>query len=308
MRGSELVPAAEGTGPVSTSRFLNCNLCGREFGTASLPIHLKQCAEKHRVARDQLKPAPVKKFTARKVPAAFMVGQTVTSPLVVESKERRERTSMSTPPPVAPAKRVTSAHPLHDAPIGAAYGAVLVGEMTKDQYNQLAMHDYGKTAVDRGVVVECGNCGRKFGNNVCVCTEQVSARIAALIRLTIYHTCHVQCIAGRAEGLTKHRILCDQQGMNGGVFALKKPTDDGEARESQPPQPLIQPPRATQKRNASPSPAVALSKAPKQEVPAPEPSVTLSRFCTGCRMDFQQHAEAERWRFCPKCGETRPSA
>jgi hypothetical protein len=172
MRDWDVIPAAAPSGPTAGSRFLNCNICGREFGTASFPIHQKQCAQKHRVAQDQLRPPEVKKFKARKVPAEIMAGHPITSPLVVESKERAQSvlgklaSGASGQTNLKPSNATTQKHARAISPSNDANG-VLTGELSISEYNRLALDDFGKSAVERGVFHECTNCGRKFGMHWC---------------------------------------------------------------------------------------------------------------------------------------------
>jgi hypothetical protein len=120
---------------------------------------------------------------------------------------------------------------------------------------------------------------------------------------------------GRSEGLSKHRVLCDQQGMDGGVFALKQRERPEQTQLSALPvkgKPSGTDTQVKQEMVAKPAPALhtyTVSSEPKTSaLPAPtreQTATTPIRFCTGCGMDFYKHTDGASWQFCPSCGQKK---
>lgn len=211
---------------IYTPRFLICNICGREFGTQSFPIHQKQCAVKHQQRGEKELPKKQKPIDL--------------------SKFKSEK-------------------------IESAYQEVVNGNLTKQEFNELAMNEFSDQVIDRGIKVSCNTCGRTFT---------------------------------RAEGLEKHQILC---GRGTKVFDLK--VRKGASDDSKDPVTITGKPvakRTTVSSNSGSRQKLDSVKKPPVSVSQNATSQQASaNFCVKCGHDFRQHQQSTDFKFCPSCGNQR---
>lgn len=279
------------------SKFLCCQLCGREFGSASLPIHMKQCQQKQAVQAAQRKAAPIKQFKARKVPRSVMGEHAVTSPTVVESEESlnenpkkesksNSKAEKSTRSPVR-GNEIASTLPKKDIPLlNENYQQVLKGQLTIDEFNRMSLDEYQRTAVEREVCQQCEHCGRKFI---------------------------------RPEGFRKHQQLCERQGSNGGVFALPSQKQSASAstrleKESRPTKPPInfRDMEGQQLIHKQIEPKIVPSEGVSTKNLGNPSSIKadgkqFAQYCAACGVNFNQLTQQnnQEWKFCPQCGSKR---
>jgi hypothetical protein len=271
--------------PAYKPRFLVCHLCGREFGTASLPIHQKQCLSKNQ--------------------------QNLQKQVASSVKGKRQLHAHGKPSPTMHPKGVpTSMDASRDGgKITTAYDATIRGNISIEQFNEMAMAQYQATSAERGVRMECTNCKRTFE---------------------------------RAEGFEKHQRVCMKQGAAGGkIFSLQKqaaktPAAKQESRLLKPTAP--KPASAIIKRvspvvgvglggNSAARVSTATSIAPTDpslQKPATTVPITsaknvemiqavvgtaAARFCVECGHGFAAYNQnATKINFCPNCGCKRAEA
>ena len=194
-----------------------------------------------------------------------------------------------------------------DVKLESAYAAMMRGDVSVDEYNQLSRSIYEETAVERGSKQECHNCGRKFS---------------------------------RVEGLQKHRVLCERDQNGGGVFARKSlppasasvsssisSSHSLTSLKSGSPPPILQQSKGSRINSSTSLPSVTpqthkskidrpISSETMQKTPIASavsssrarkstPLGTRANFCTDCGSNFTNMPNASMWKYCPQCGYQR---
>ena len=259
------------------TKFLVCHMCGRNFGSASLSIHQKACAQKSQPSSAK----STKKRATRPIDTGNII------PMAVDDDNSSGNLIQSA---------VDNLQVQNDK-MKQAYDAMINGQISLDEFNRVSLDSYENNSVQRGVKFDCKNCHRTFARKEGLDKHQILCERQGKDGGNVF--------ARKSDKKGSDESIASSQAnvQKSVTMPMKKraPINTGKSKKSVPSTPLDI--VGMKRLNTSSTTNSTFMEA----VISFSPSQTMRpfNFCNECGSNFATMAEASSWKFCPCCGTKR---